>query len=307
MPVFSVVIPLYNKQNYIAATLQSVLAQTFADFEVLVVNDVATDNSLAVAQQFTDPRISVVSHDVNKGLSASRNTGIKRAQGTYVAFLDADDTWHPHFLETIYQLTLNYPEADMFATKYEEVYPGNVVIEHPFRYKNGLLDNFFERALQKPVYCPSSLCVRTSAFAKTGLYNETITMGEDVDFNVRAHLACRMAYSDKPLVRYTMVSQNQIMHSSMHGKTIIDHDFYEKAYPERKDLKKNLDFHRYTMAKRYRLAGDRHTCNKLIKAIDPANLNHMQRLLLHAPAFVLRLIGKIKGLLVKKGLNPTTY
>lgn len=307
MPYFSVIIPLYNKQNYIAATLESVLAQTFTDFEIIVINDVSTDNSLSVAQKFNDSRIKIINHPVNKGLSASRNTGIKNAESPFVAFLDADDIWKPLFLEKIYELTLNFPNADLFSTKYEEIYPGDVIIEHPFKIENGIIENFFKLNLTQPIYCPSSLCVRKNAFEKTGFYNEKITLGEDVDFNIRAHIVCKMAYFNQPLVRYTMLSENQITRATLKNKIITDYDFYEKTNPDHKDLKKYLDFSRYTMAKRYKLDGDQVKYKKLVKAIAPKSLNYKQLILLHSPTFVLKAIRKIKLILIKKGINPTTY
>lgn len=307
MPYFSVVIPLYNKQNYIAATLKSVLAQTFTDFEIIVVNDVSTDNSLAVAQQFTDSRIRIVNHDKNSGLSASRNTGIKNAHSPFVAFLDADDLWKPQFLENIAELILTYPEADLFGTNYEELHRGNKIIRHIPNIETGIVKDFFKKELNQHIYCFSSICVKKEAFAKTGIFDEKITMGEDVDFNVRANLVSILAYCNKALASISMHSENQITHSRLSGKTIIDHGFYENNNPENKDLKIYLDFHRYTMAKRYKLDGNSEKYAKLVKAIDAGNLNYKQLILLHAPVFILKAIKKIKGILLKKGLNPTSY
>ena len=307
MPYFSVVIPLYNKQNYIAATLKSVLAQTFTDFEVLVIDDVSTDNSTNVVKSIVDDRIRIISHDKNSGLSASRNTGIKNAATPFIAFLDADDIWKPEFLQKIYELTVNYPEADLFGTKYEEIYPVSVVIEHQFSIKTGIVDNYFQKEINQHIYCFSSICIRKEAFQKIGLFNEDISMGEDVDFNVRANLVSKLVYCNEALARITMHSENQITHSTLSGKTIIDHDYYERANPEKKHLKKYLDFHRYTMAKRYKLDGDLRTYRKLVKGISLVNLNYKQIILLYAPVFVLKLIKGLKAKLVKKGLNPTTY
>lgn len=306
MPFFSVVIPLYNKQNYIAATLQSVLAQTFTDFEVVIINDVSTDNSVAVAQSVKDDRVRIINHDKNKGLPGSRNTGIENATAPYVAFLDADDLWKPQFLERIHELIISYPEADLFATKYEEVYFGNIIIEPAFKMETGIVDNFFLRNLNKTIYCPSGLCVRKTVYDKIGVYNN-VYFAEDTDFNVRAHLHFKMAYSHEPLVIYEMHSENQITHSSMSGKTRIDHDFYENNYPDRKDLKKYLDFHRYTMARRYKLSGDYKSYKELSGKIDLNNLNFKQIVLLKSPVFVLRLVTKFKKACQKKGYNPTTY
>jgi len=307
MPYFSVVIPLYNKQNYIAATLKSVLAQTFTDFEIIVVNDVSTDNSLAVAKQFTDERITVVNHDKNSGLSASRNTGIKNAKSPFIAFLDADDLWKPQFLENIAELILNYPEADLFATKYEELYPGNAIIEYPFFVKTGIVDNYFLKEINLHMYCYSSFCIRKEIIGKIGLFNEIITMTEDIDFNIRANLLFKLAYNNNALASITMHSENQITHSALHGKIIVDHDYYENTNPDNKDLKKYLDFHRYTMAKRYKLVGDKYNYNKMLRAISLKSLNYKRIILLYTPAYVLKLIKKVKARLVKRGINPTTY
>ena len=97
--MFSIIIPLYNKADYIAETLKSVLNQTYCDYEVIVVNDSSTDNSLEVASSFQDERIHIYTKE-NEGVSAARNYGIMHAKYDYIAFLDADDIWMPDKLST---------------------------------------------------------------------------------------------------------------------------------------------------------------------------------------------------------------
>ncbi|GGI67218.1 glycosyltransferase family 2 protein [Shewanella gelidii] len=94
----SVVMPVYNVEAFVQQAIESVLAQTFENFELLIVNDCATDNSLAICKQFEDSRIRIINHEVNQGLAAARNTGIRHALGDLVAFIDSDDMWHPHKL-----------------------------------------------------------------------------------------------------------------------------------------------------------------------------------------------------------------
>lgn len=96
-PRVSVVIPLYQTERYIAEALRSVLAQTFDDFEVVVVDDGSSDNGPTIVRRFADARIKLVTQ-ANRGLAGARNTGIREARGAYIAFLDADDRWHPHKL-----------------------------------------------------------------------------------------------------------------------------------------------------------------------------------------------------------------
>ena len=128
MPKISVIIPLFNKGFIISETLQSVLEQTFTDFELIIVNDCSTDNSRKEVSKIISEQIKIIEHLENKGLSASRNTGIKNATGNFIAFLDADDEWKPDFLATIKSLISTFPEAQLFATNYEELYADGVKI-----------------------------------------------------------------------------------------------------------------------------------------------------------------------------------
>jgi glycosyltransferase involved in cell wall biosynthesis len=98
MKKVSVVIPVYNAEKYVAATLRSVIGQTYENFEVLIIDDGSPDRSIEICQQFSDPRIKII-RQANRGLPGARNTGIRHAQGDYIAFLDADDLWVPTKLE----------------------------------------------------------------------------------------------------------------------------------------------------------------------------------------------------------------
>ncbi len=98
MKKVSVIIPVYGVEKYIASTVQSVLEQTYKNFELLIIDDGSPDKSLEICQQFTDPRIRIISQE-NQGVAAARNTGIRYAQGQYLALLDGDDLWLPQKLE----------------------------------------------------------------------------------------------------------------------------------------------------------------------------------------------------------------
>lgn len=115
MPKFSVVISVYNKEQYIAATLQSVLDQTFQDFEIVILNDGSTDASEKEILKFKDPRISYFS-EKNQGAAAGRNYVINKAKGEYIALLDADDFWLVNYLEEQYKSIKKHPNQSVFAT-----------------------------------------------------------------------------------------------------------------------------------------------------------------------------------------------
>ena len=311
MPRFSVVIPLYNKENFIENTIQSLLNQTFSDFEVLLVNDCSTDTSEQLVARFDDPRINIIQHSVNKGLSASRNTGIKSANANYIAFLDADDLWKPSFLEKIDVLINQYPEASLFATKYEVLHKKNRIVTHDFKLKNftkhGIIKNFFESNLNQSIYYPSCLCVKKIVFEDVGYYNEEVNYSEDVDFNLRAHATYKLAYWDEAAVTYLLDSENQITQNGLKGKTIPDYDFYEAQFKGRQDIKKYLDFQRYIKAKLFKLDGDNKRYLDMIQSMDTSNLNKTQRILLKSPRFALLGIGKIKRILRALGIEFSSY
>ena len=94
MPKVSVIMPVYNVEKFVAEAVSSVLAQSFDDFELLIIDDVSPDGSIAICQSFNDPRIHIIRHTFNRGLAGARNTGIQHAKGEYLAFLDSDDCWH---------------------------------------------------------------------------------------------------------------------------------------------------------------------------------------------------------------------
>ncbi|MEL6861245.1 MAG: glycosyltransferase family 2 protein [Pseudomonadota bacterium] len=98
MPTVSVIMPVYNTAKYVEAAVQSVLDQTFSNFELLIIDDAGSDNSIELCQGFDDPRIRIISQ-VNRGLAGARNTGIRNAKGQFIALLDSDDLWEPQKLE----------------------------------------------------------------------------------------------------------------------------------------------------------------------------------------------------------------
>lgn len=206
--MISVVIPLYNKESQIAETLRSVLQQSFQDFEIVVVNDGATDGSVAAAESVQDDRIRII-HQENAGVSAARNRGIEEARYGLIAFLDADDRWKSDYLQTQYELTQKYPACSVFACNYEfvradgSVHP-TIIRKLPFDGENGILSNYFEVAsCSHPPICSISIMVRKEAIQSIGGFPTGIKSGEDL--LTWARLACehKIVYSRKVAAQYS--------------------------------------------------------------------------------------------------------
>lgn len=196
----SVVIPLYNKENHIRTTIDSVLAQEVQDFEIVVVNDGSTDKSGDIVKSYLDPRIRLV-QQANSGVSAARNRGIKESKADLIAFLDADDEWLPSFLKTILDLRQKYPSAGAYITAYhkltskgEWISPKYIAI--PTGVRDCVLPNYFRSATlgSFPVRS-SNVVIPKYVFNLVGLFPKGRWWGEDSDMWGRIALEYPVAFS----------------------------------------------------------------------------------------------------------------
>ena len=197
--MITVVIPLYNKATSIANALDSVLAQTYQDFEVVVVDDGSTDGGAAVVEQYADPRIRLIRQE-NAGVSAARNKGISEARGEYVAFLDADDEWMPEFLSEIVALQQEFPECRAQATSYVQCQNGEkhgiILNKLPFSGERGVLTNYFEVATHSnPPIWTGAVCIERALLNEIGGFPLGIKSGEDLLTWARIAVHTQWAYS----------------------------------------------------------------------------------------------------------------
>lgn len=206
---YSVVIPLYNKEHYIEKTIRSVLEQTCTDYEVVVVNDGSSDDSLAVARRFESDRVRIIDQP-NQGVAVARNTGIHHARGEYIAFLDADDEWLPHYLQTIDPLTRDYPQSDIFVTAYQ-VDMGNGKINYSTRLEpeTGCLDSYWlTLAKGYDFVWTSATVIRRQALLDAGCFKPGEKIGQDLDMWARvARNNKKVAYSSRVCVTYNRAAE----------------------------------------------------------------------------------------------------
>lgn len=206
--MFSVVIPLYNKELSIKNTIQSVLNQTIQDFEIIIVNDGSTDGSIAIVEEFTDSRIKLV-HQVNQGVSAARNKGIKEARYQWIAFLDGDDLWRMDHLNEIMKMMKFYPNEKIYATSFE--YSDKRQI---FRYERfseiSKIEDYFKEALKEVLIWTGIVVVNKKCFDKVGNFRTELSRGEDRDMWARLAKEYRIIKSVKITCIYNVDSENKL-------------------------------------------------------------------------------------------------
>lgn len=211
--MISVVIPLYNKIGRIADTLDSVLAQTFDDFEVVVVNDGSTDGADAIVRQCKDPRVRIIDQP-NGGVSAARNRGIEEARGEYVAFLDADDEWAPDYLASQAALAKRFSECAVFASNYSfcdasGLVSATTIRNLPFDADCGELTNYFcVASAGHPPLWTSAVMVRREAMLAIGGFPVGIRSGEDLLTWARLAARYRIAYCREAKATFNVEGYN---------------------------------------------------------------------------------------------------
>ena len=153
-PTFSVIIPLYNKEAEVAATLRSALEQSLRPLEVIVVDDGSTDGSADIVAAFRSPLVRLI-RQPNAGVSAARNRAIAEARGEYVAMLDADDLWRTGFLAEIAAMIERWPGCGLYATAFDIV-SGEGLVPGRTPDERGPVDDFFTRSMSCYVAIPSA-------------------------------------------------------------------------------------------------------------------------------------------------------
>ena len=205
-PHFSVVMPLYNKAPYVRKAVESVVGQTFADRELIVVDDCSTDGSVAVVEQIADPRIRVVQLAENGGVSAARNHGVALSEAPFVCFLDADDWWEPTFLEEMAGLIERHPDAGIYGTGYYIVKNGSkrvapIGVDEGFSEGDINYCRVYARTLCMPL-TSISVCLPRKVFDEAGGFPEGIKLGEDFLLWVHIALKHKTVLLNKPLSNY---------------------------------------------------------------------------------------------------------
>jgi len=245
-PVISVIIPAYNYGRYLSEAIESVLAQTFTDFEVLVVDDGSIDGTAEIVKpHLRDQRVRYI-YQENRGLSAARNTGIRQARGEYIALLDADDVWLPLKLER--QLLL-FEKAGDVVLVYCMV---DLIDENGDILPNISWPHKKDATYKDLMYFPwvvgsgSSVLIRKSVFDATGLFDESLAAAEDSNMWIRILRYHKSAYVDDVLVKIRKHLKSMQTDLKRQEKNLLLHvQRCIELFPELEDHRKETYFHIY--------------------------------------------------------------
>ncbi|MEW6053681.1 MAG: glycosyltransferase [Nitrospirota bacterium] len=222
MPKVSVIIPTYNRADFLYSAISSVLAQTFQDFEIIVVDDASTDATRDITEGFKEKRLIYVNHKKNKGEAFSRNSGVMQAKGIYIAFLDDDDEWSPEKLSKQVDL------LDNAADNVGLVYTGYSVIEKNSQNvlsiklpsnKGVVYEDIIRRNF---IGTPSTVLIRRACIEKVGLFDEDIAYGLDHDMWIRIAQFFHFDYIGESLVRYNVHLNRITNNTPLRAKGIED-------------------------------------------------------------------------------------
>ncbi|MEJ2683892.1 MAG: glycosyltransferase family 2 protein [Candidatus Sulfobium sp.] len=245
-PSVSVIIPTHNYSNFLHESVESVLAQTFSDFELIIVDDGSTDDTVDVVKRFLrDRRVRYIYQD-NKGPSAARNAGIKAAAGEFIALLDADDVWLPTKLERQIQLSKDEPDAALIYC----------MVEHIDEHGKSLPCITWPRkdyaTYKDLMYIPwvegscSSALIRKSIFDEVGLFDESMTGVEDTNMWIRI-----LRHHKSACVKDILVKIRKHLNSRQTDVKMMEENNLRhvqkciELFPELKDYRKDAYFHIY--------------------------------------------------------------
>jgi len=274
--MFSVIIPVFNKEHSIATTLTSVLHQTYKYFEIIVINDGSNDNTLSVISQFKDDRLKVITQ-VNQGVSIARNKGVSESKYNLIALLDGDDIWDKNFLNEMYGFIQLNPEDDLFGCAYsfgnseKNIFTPDLGLGEHF--KDGHLD-YFSAAKVNTLFTCSTVVFRKGAFNDLGKFDTTLSKGEDIDLWIRFALNRKVAFLNKPLAIYRLNSGNRASNQTTNPirSLIYNLDRYKNYEAKDPVFKEFLDNWRLAHIHNY-LKGNRNEVKEIYTLLNTINLD----------------------------------
>ena len=251
-PVVSVIIPTYNRAHSIVRSIQSILNQTYQDFEIIVVDDGSTDNTQEIIKeiQTQDKRIRYIRYENNKGAPTARNTGIKTARSDYIAFQDSDDEWFPEKLEKQMKAFGSAPpEVGVVYTGYYRLGKRKTYGPSIKRKKTKREGDIFNSLLEENLVGTPTILIKRGCFERAGLFDERLPAFQDWELVIRLSKYYDFIFLDEPL----LVSPDTPDGISANRKARASalELILEKHFEDFKKDKKSLSKHKRSLSKHY--------------------------------------------------------
>ena len=307
---FSIVIPLYNKENYIEKTLQSVFNQSYSNYEVIIVNDGSTDKSIDVVNQFSNENIKII-NQTNQGASSARNQGIAEASNQWIALLDADDIWLKNHLKELEKTINLLPKADMVGNAYE------IILHKTFHkkpiYSKSLpcvpayIDDYFSYSLIDRLFITPAIAFKKNRFESVDGFDSSIISGEDTEFISRFAINFILGYNPNITVINLKETENNLSTlKDIYARTAFLNKLkkYEKANPS---LNKYLDINRYSLALQSKINRNFELYKSLAFDINFDHLNQKQKILIKLPGLVLIFLKKIQLIMIRLKIYKSAF
>ncbi len=231
MPSISVIIPTYNNEKFIAETIESVLSQTYKDYEIIVIDDGSTDNTCEILLPYMD-KIRY-HYKKNGGIASATNAGIKLSKAKYVAFLDHDDLWVPDKLKTQIECFNKNPKIGLAYSKYSTFKNGKTLRKKP---RKGYTGWIFSELISKSFILTSTVMVKTECLDVVGNFDEFFTLAVADELFLRIAMNYQCFFIDKELTKYRIHDRNASRNVITYDKELVE--VYKKFYDNNYNLSK---------------------------------------------------------------------
>lgn len=288
-PFFSIVMSVYNKAKFISGTIQSVLDQSYKDFEIILVNDGSNDSSLEIINGFEDSRLRVVDQP-NLGAAAARNTGIKQSEGKFVALLDGDDLWKTQYLAEMHRAILDNPEIDVFSCAIAHLIKQKAIpVPYNPKLRLDAIVDYFEGSSKHSILTSSSIVFNSNILSTIGYFNEDLETGEDTDLWIRIGIKYKIYFLSEQLVYYVGNSSSLSNNSFDISKKPLFNN-YKKQEARNKYLRRFLNRNRYSMALMSKIHKDKCNFEYYYSEISLSELTIKEKIFLITPRPILNIL-----------------
>lgn len=309
--MFSIIIPVYNGEKFIEKAIESVFNQTMSDWELIIVNDGSSDNTLSVLEKYKDnEKIQIISQE-NSGVSVARNTGVKNSKGDYIAFLDADDVWHKNHLDVMKTLAEKYPDAGLIGTFTRvELVNGDIISECEYfkdKKEEVYLDDFFKeyhKDKSAKMFTVITTVVSKEAFLKSGGFPVGCKIGEDLELSLVIAAYYPVVLSPMATATYKKENSTATKTKSFDAEwgffEKVEKIYIDETIPseKRENIKKVMEWFSMRRCRHYLIDGNRKAARMVHRRMDKNLVSKkdylLNTLLLFLPYVLVRKIFEVR-------------